>query len=93
MVHAYQLIRNFIHSLVQNSQKTRDNILAFTCGDIMLFKFLGIPPDVAAFGEKMLSAFVLTLVGGAGGWLGKELIIWTWKQIKRICGKIFKTNK
>lgn len=65
-------IKEFLNSL----SKAKENILAFTCGDIMLFTHLGIPPQ--AFNTIMLA-----ILGGIGGMLGKDVYVWVRDWIKR----------
>lgn len=71
---------NWIKGIFQ--QKTKENVLAITCGDIVFFHILGVPPEASLLAEKMFTTIILAAAGGAAGWAGKELIIWIWKQVK-----------
>lgn len=81
-------VRHLLQSLIQNSQKTKENILAFTCGDLFLFIHFGLPP-------KFMSTLLLAFLGGALGMFGKDFYVavikpsflWTWRKIKRLFKK------
>lgn len=79
---------NWIKSVFQT--KTRENVFAVTCGDIVFFHMLGVPPEVSVLADKMFTTIILAAVGGAAGWAGKELITWLWIVIKKACKKLFK---
>lgn len=71
---------DWLKSIFQN--KTKENVFAFTCGDIVCFHVLGVPPEVSVLVDKMFTTIILAAAGGAAGWAGKELLIWLWKQIR-----------
>lgn len=60
--------------------KAKESILAFTCGDIMLFLHMGIPPQA-------LNTIILAILGGIGGMLGKDLYVWGRDWTKRKLNK------
>jgi hypothetical protein len=69
-------VKNLIQSLIQDSQRARENILAFTCGDIFMFIHFGIPP-------KFMSTLLLAFLGGALGMLGKDVYVWSKGLVKK----------
>lgn len=69
-------VKSFFQSFFQNSQKAKENILAFTCGDLFLFIHFGLPP-------KFMSTLLLAFLGGALGMLGKDIYVWGKNAVRK----------
>ena len=69
-------------SIFQSNGKVKENLWAFACGDVMLFTFIGIPPEVSQLGWKVFSTVLLAIAGGIAGMVGKDLYVWVKAKIK-----------
>jgi hypothetical protein len=55
--------------------RSKESLLAFTCGDIMLFITTGIP-------SQAISTIILAMLGGAAGMAGKDFYGWIKEKVK-----------